>query len=139
MFPLYQNIFLTFFWDVKRSILEHYPGKVQTFNCATHSVILKDKLKPEIHNKRRELLFKIVRLHYDNTRLNATTGKFESSSFRLSHIHPTVPTPRHATFMPLVNLQRHHVVSASAVMKTLNKPCVSAAFLKFFSSGDHFH
>jgi hypothetical protein len=55
-------MFLTFFLEVKGFILEHYPGKGQTVNCATHSAIFKDKLKRAIRNKRRELLSKIVRL-----------------------------------------------------------------------------
>jgi len=125
MFPLYQKKFLTIFWDVKGFILEHYPGKGQTVNCATHSAIPKDKLKRAIPNKRRELLSKIVPFHYDNARLNVTTAKFETSSFTFCHIHLTVLTPHHATFMPSVNLERHHVVAALAMMKTLKKRCVS--------------
>jgi hypothetical protein len=40
-----QEILLTFIWDMKGSILEHYKDKGQTVYTATYSSVLKDKLK----------------------------------------------------------------------------------------------
>jgi hypothetical protein len=54
--PLRQKILLTFIWDMKEPILEHYQEKGQTVNSATYSAMLKGKLKPVIRNERRGLL-----------------------------------------------------------------------------------
>jgi hypothetical protein len=42
MCPLGQEILLTFIWDMKGSILEHYKDKRQTVHSATYSSVLKD-------------------------------------------------------------------------------------------------
>jgi hypothetical protein len=51
--PLPKKVLLTFFLDMKGPILEHYQEKGQTVNSTTYSAMLKDKVKPVIHNKRR--------------------------------------------------------------------------------------
>jgi hypothetical protein len=66
--PSANKIFLTFFWDTKGPILEHYQEKGQTVNRATYSAMPKDKLKPAICNKRRGLLSKTILLHHENAR-----------------------------------------------------------------------
>jgi hypothetical protein len=44
-------------------------------------------------------------LHHDNARLNVTTSKFETSNLRFCHIHLTLQTSNHVTFMPSVSLE----------------------------------
>jgi hypothetical protein len=44
--------------------------------------------------------------------------QFETSSFRLCHIHLAVPNLHHATFMPLDHLQGHYVVAILDVIDT---------------------
>jgi len=58
---------LTFLCDKKGPILEPYQEKDQTVSNATWSALLKDKVKPAIHNKRKGLLSKTALLHHDNT------------------------------------------------------------------------
>jgi hypothetical protein len=41
---------------MKGPILKHYQKKGQTINSAAYSAVLKEKLKPAVHNKRTGLL-----------------------------------------------------------------------------------
>lgn len=116
---LYQKILLTFLWDKKRSILEYYHERDKTVSNATYSAMLKDKVKPEICNKRKGLLSQTILLHHDNAHPHVTvaTKQSETSSLRLCHIHLAVPTLHHATFKPLDHLQKHYVVASLVVIK----------------------
>jgi hypothetical protein len=73
-----KKILLTFFWDMKGTILEHYQAKGQTVNRAAHSAVLKDKLKPAIYNKSRGLLSKTVVLHHDNAHPHVMAATIET-------------------------------------------------------------
>jgi hypothetical protein len=75
---LYQKILLTFHWDKKRPILELYQEKDQTVSNATCSAMLKDKLKPAIRHKGKELLSKTVLLHHDNTQPHVMVATIET-------------------------------------------------------------
>jgi hypothetical protein len=75
------KILLTFFWDRKGPILEHYQEKGQNVNNETYPAIRKVKFKPAVRNNRRGLL-----------------SNCSLASQQCSH---------RATFMPSVHLQRH--------------------------------
>jgi histone-lysine N-methyltransferase SETMAR len=49
----------------------------QIVNSERYSAMLKDKLKPAIHSKRRGLLSKTVLLHHDNARPHVSAATFE--------------------------------------------------------------
>jgi Transposase. len=103
------KILLSFFWDMKGLILEHYQEKGQTVNRASYSAV--------IHKKRRGLLSKTVLLHQEKDCPHVPSAEFKTSSLRFYHIHLTDLTSHHATFMPLVHLQKHYMVTGLAVMK----------------------
>jgi histone-lysine N-methyltransferase SETMAR len=67
------------FWDINESILEHYVEHGQTVNSERYSAMLKDKLKPAIHGKRRGLLSKTVLLHHDNSQPHAAAATIKTT------------------------------------------------------------
>jgi hypothetical protein len=56
--PSAKKVMLILFWDINGPILEHYMEHGQTVNSERYSAMLKDKLKPAIHSKRRGSLSK---------------------------------------------------------------------------------
>jgi len=75
---------LTFFWDYKGPILEHYMPRGSTVTSATYSNLLRENLKPAIRQKRRGLLTMGVRLLHDNVRPHtaaATVSTIEELRF----------------------------------------------------------
>jgi len=63
---------------MKEPTLEHYREKEQTLNGAAYSAMLKAKLKPAIHHKRRRLLSKTAFLHHDTASLCVTVTTLET-------------------------------------------------------------
>ena len=62
------KVMLTFFWDYKGPILEHYMRRGSTVTSATYSNLLRENLKPAIRQKWRGLLTMGVCLLHDNAR-----------------------------------------------------------------------
>jgi histone-lysine N-methyltransferase SETMAR len=89
--PLCQKNVLTFFWDMKGAILEHYQAKGQTAYSAPYSDMHKDKLKPAICNKRRGLLSKIVFLHHDDAYPHVVGATIETIRNFKSEVMPHPP------------------------------------------------
>ena len=58
--------------------MEYYQEKEQTLNGAAYLAILKDKLKPTIHHKRRGLLSKTAFLHHGNACPSVTVTTVET-------------------------------------------------------------
>jgi hypothetical protein len=50
--------------------------------------------------------------------------QFDTSSLTFCHIHLTVPTSKHATFIPLVHLQGHYMVTSLAVIMKWKTWCI---------------
>ena len=62
------KVMLTFFWDYKGPILEHYMPRGSTVTSATYSNLLRENLKPAIRQKRSGLLTMGVCPLHENAR-----------------------------------------------------------------------
>jgi histone-lysine N-methyltransferase SETMAR len=67
------KVMLTFFWDYKGPILEHYMPGGNTVTSATYSHLLRENLKPSIRQKQRRLLMTGVCLD-DNVKPHTATA-----------------------------------------------------------------
>ena len=92
--PSAKKIMLTLLWDMHGPILLHFQAHGQTVNSANYSAMLRNKLKPEICKKRREMLSKKVLLHHNNARPHtaaATVETVQQLGFILLQHHPYSP------------------------------------------------
>jgi hypothetical protein len=93
--PSAKKVMLILFWDINGPTLEHYMEHGQTVNSERYSAMLKDKLKPAIHSKRRGLLSKTVLLYQDNVQPHAAAATIETIQNSISNfflIYPTLQT-----------------------------------------------
>jgi len=85
---------LTFFWDYNGPILEHYMPRGSTVTSATYSNLLRENLKPAIHQKWRGLLTTGVFFLYDNAKphtATATVSTIEELRFECTPHPPYSP------------------------------------------------
>jgi len=82
--PSAGKIMLTFFWDERGVILEHYMPRGSTVTSATYADLLKNHLHPAIRSKRRGLLSTGVLLQHYNARphtARSTVATIQDLSF----------------------------------------------------------
>ena len=88
------KVMLTFFWDHSGPILEHYVPRGSTVTSATYSNLLRENLKPAIHQEQRRLLTTGVCLLRDNARprtATATVSTIEELRFECIPYPPYSP------------------------------------------------
>lgn len=73
-----KKILLTFFWDEKGPILEHYMPPGSTVTSESYVDVLQNHLKPAIRSKRRGLLSKGVLLLHDNARPHTSSTTIDT-------------------------------------------------------------
>ena len=72
------KVMLTFFWDYNGPILKQYMPRGSTVTSATYWNLLRENMKPAVHQKRRRLLTTGVCLLHDNARPHTTTTTVSS-------------------------------------------------------------
>jgi hypothetical protein len=88
------KLMLTLFCDTNGPILEHYQEKGETVNSVQHNTMLEEKLKPEIHSRRRGLLSKGILILHENAWQHiaaATDTTIQKRKFTTSNQAPYSP------------------------------------------------
>jgi hypothetical protein len=123
---------LSFFWDERGVILEHYMPRGNTVNSAMYADLLKHHLRPAIKSKWRGLLTTGVLLQHDYAQTHTARSAVEQSKICHSsvfHIRRTRQTSPPVTSMSLDHSKRRREASLSGPTKRCSRRCMSGCAL----------
>jgi len=132
---------LTFFWDKRGVILEHYMSRGNPVTSTKYAHLLKNHLRPAIKSKRRGRLSTGVLPQRENARshtAHSTVATIQDCPLSVFHIHRTRQTSTPVTFMSLDRSNRRWDASLSGPTKRCSGRCTSGCTLSqmiFFSRG----
>jgi histone-lysine N-methyltransferase SETMAR len=134
---------LTLFWDERGVILEHYMLRRNTVNSATYAALLKNRLRPAIKSKRRELLSTGVLLQCNNAQTHtacSTVATIRDLSFKcLPHppYSPDLATSDFHVFGPLKEAMGSKSFRSNEELQLAVHEWLRSQPKDFFSRGIH--
>ena len=122
------KVMLTFFWDYKGPILEHYMPRGSTVTSATYSNLLRENLKPAIRQNGagcwRQECFSSTTMR-SHILLQQHCRLLRSCGLSASHTLRTHPTPSCRIFTSLVHWRMRWVERSSGTTTRFGRRCMS--------------